>query len=106
MIAGGAGAAALAGGAQAASARPRHETFQHGVASGDPLPRAVVLWTRVTPSATATPGSGAGPRVRVTWEVATDRGFREVVRRGAVRTGSARDHTVKVDATRLRPDTA
>jgi alkaline phosphatase D len=106
VIAGGAGAAALAGGARAASARPRHETFQHGVASGDPLPRAVVLWTRVTPTATATPGSGAGPRVRVTWEIATDRGFREVVRRGAVRTGSARDHTVKVDATRLRPDTA
>jgi alkaline phosphatase D len=106
VIAGGAGAAALAGGAQAAAARPRHETFQHGVASGDPAPRMVVLWTRVTPTAAAAPGSGAGPRVTVTWEVATDRGFRDVVRRGSVRTGPARDHTVKVDATRLRPDTA
>ncbi len=25
-------------------------SFLHGVASGDPLPTAVVLWTRVTPS--------------------------------------------------------
>ena len=32
--------------------------FLHGVASGDPLPDGVVLWTRVTPSREATPGSG------------------------------------------------
>ncbi|HEY0644498.1 MAG TPA: alkaline phosphatase D family protein [Nocardioides sp.] len=81
-------------------------TFQHGVASGDPLPRAVVLWTRVTPTPDATPGASLGPRVQVTWEVATDRRFRDVVRRGRTTTGPARDHTVKVDATRLRPDTA
>jgi alkaline phosphatase D len=106
VLAGGAGAVAVTTAAPGARAVADHQVFRHGVASGDPLPRAVVLWTRVTPTATATPGSGAGPRVRVTWEVATDRGFREVVRRGAVRTGAARDHTVKVDATRLRPDTA
>jgi alkaline phosphatase D len=106
VLAGGAGAVAVTTAAPGARAVADHQVFRHGVASGDPLPRAVVLWTRVTPTATATPGSGAGPRVRVTWEIATDRGFREVVRRGAVRTGSARDHTVKVDATRLRPDTA
>jgi alkaline phosphatase D len=106
VLAGGAGAVAVTTAAPGARAVADHQVFRHGVASGDPLPRAVVLWTRVTPTATATPGSGAGPRVRVTWEVATDRGFREVVRRGAVRTGPARDHTVKVDATRLRPDTA
>jgi alkaline phosphatase D len=106
VLAGGAGAVAVTTATPGARAVADHQVFQHGVASGDPLPRAVVLWTRVTPTATATPGSGAGPRVRVTWEVATDRGFREVVRRGAVRTGPARDHTVKVDATRLRPDTA
>ncbi|WP_374458113.1 alkaline phosphatase [Nocardioides sp.] len=105
VIAGGAGAAAVAGSASAA-ARPAHQPFQHGVASGDPLPRAVVLWTRVTPTPDATPGSGLGPRVTVTWEVATDRRFRHVVRRGRAVTGPARDHTVKVDATRLRPDTA
>lgn len=79
--------------------------FRHGVASGDPLPRRVVIWTRVTPTAAATPGSGRGPRVRVTWQVATDRAFRRIVARGTVRTGPARDHTVKVDARGLKPAT-
>nr|WP_202388456.1 alkaline phosphatase D family protein [Nocardioides flavescens] len=90
-----------------AAERPRGSgrTFQHGVASGDPLPRSVVLWTRVTPTAAAAPGSGRGPSVVVEWEVATDRRFRRIVRRGRVRTGPHRDHTVKVDADGLRPDT-
>jgi len=39
----------------------------------------------------------------VEWEVATDRRFRRVVRRGRARTGPRRDHTVKVDATGLQP---
>ena len=34
----------------------RHRHLQHGLASGDPLPDAVVLWTRVTPTPDATPG--------------------------------------------------
>jgi alkaline phosphatase D len=105
VIAGGAGAVAVAR-TSSVAARPADQTFQHGVASGDPLPRAVVLWTRVTPTPDAAPGSGAGPRVTVTWEVATDPRFRHVVRRGRTVTGPARDHTVKVDATRLRPDAA
>ncbi|QIK77189.1 alkaline phosphatase [Nocardioides piscis] len=81
----------------------RREVFAHGVASGDPMPDRVVLWTRVTPTRDATPGSGKGPRVSVQWEVATDRRFRKVVRRGEVVTSKSRDHTVKVDATRLKP---
>ena len=82
--------------------RPR---FLHGVASGDPLPDAVVLWTRVTPRSGDDPGSGRGPVVPVTWEMATDAQFRRIVRSGTVRTGPDRDHTVKVDATRLAPGT-
>ena len=80
-----------------------HRAFRHGVASGDPLPRAVVIWTRVTPTAASTPGSGHGPRVRVHWEVATDEHFRHVVRHGSFATGPERDHTVKVDVTGLDP---
>lgn len=104
VLAGSAGAAAVVG--SASPGRAARDAFLHGVASGDPLPRAVVLWTRVTPTPGATPGSGRGPRVTVTWEVATDRRFRDVVRRGRTTTGPARDHTVKVDVTRLRPGTA
>jgi alkaline phosphatase D len=104
VLVAGAGAATLASlTPPAEAASPAQRMFRHGVASGDPLPRAVVLWTRVTPSPAATPGSGRGRRVTVEWEVATDRRFRRVVRRGRVRTGPRRDHTVKVDATRLEP---
>ena len=86
-------------------ARADHPVFAHGVASGDPLPRAVLIWTRVTPTADATPGSGRGPSVTVRWEVATDAAFTRVVRRGEAVTGPSRDHTVKVDVTGLKPAT-
>jgi alkaline phosphatase D len=78
-------------------------TFRHGVASGDPLPGAVLLWTRVTPTPDAAPGSGRGPSVTVEWQVASDARFRRIVREGKVTTSASRDHTVKVDATGLRP---
>ena len=77
VLAGSAGAAAVVG--SASPGRAARDPFLHGVASGDPLPRAVVLWTRVTPTSDATPGSGRGPRITVTWEVATDRRFRESI---------------------------
>ncbi|PRX46555.1 alkaline phosphatase D [Prauserella shujinwangii] len=101
------GVAAVAAGAGAFGGVAVADTgpFAHGVASGDPLPGGVVLWTRVTPVADAVPGSGAGPEVRVRWEMALDEGFRNVVARGAVPTGPARDHTVKVDVTGLAPGT-
>jgi alkaline phosphatase D len=97
----GAGVATLAAGAVAPAEAAGRHYFQHGVASGDPMPHRVVIWTRVTPTAASTPGSGTGPRVEVTWEVAKDRGFRKVVRRGTASTGAERDHTVKVDVGKL-----
>jgi alkaline phosphatase D len=103
--AGAVGATALNPSASAHAAPRKASRFRHGVASGDPLPRAVVLWTRVTPTAASLPGSGRGPRVTVRWEVATDRRFRDVVRRGRFSTGPSRDHTVKVDVDGLQPET-
>ncbi len=79
--------------------------FRHGVASGDPLPDGVLLWTRVSPTADALPGSGVGPDVTVKWEVATDATFRRVVARGSQATGAIRDHTVKVEPRGLKPAT-
>lgn len=86
--------AALASSASAAAV----PQFAHGVASGDPLPDGVLLWTRVTPTPDATPGSGAGPDVEIRWDVATDPAFANIVQSGAATTGPARDHTVKVEA--------
>ncbi|MEV7723719.1 alkaline phosphatase D family protein [Streptomyces sp. NPDC087917] len=104
-----AGAAALAPlaalGAPSAQAATAAPAFFHGVASGDPLPEGVLLWTRVTPTAEAVPGSGLGPVTAVGWEVAEDKAFSRPVASGSVTTSAADDHTVKVDVRGLRPQT-
>ncbi|MEU2629513.1 alkaline phosphatase D family protein [Kitasatospora sp. NPDC007106] len=79
--------------------------FLHGVASGDPLADGVVLWTRVTPTPDAVPGSGAGPATDVVWQIATDKSFTSVRASGTVTTAAATDHTVKVDVRGLTADT-
>ncbi|MFD6079684.1 alkaline phosphatase D family protein [Streptomyces hydrogenans] len=99
-------APALLGAAAPALADAPAPAFPHGVASGDPLPDGVLLWTRVTPSPEAVPGSGLGADVRVDWEVAEDRGFARVVASGTTTAGAAADHTVKADVRGLRPATA
>jgi alkaline phosphatase D len=91
--------------AQAQEAPEQGRFFRHGVASGDPLPDGVLLWTRVTPTAEATPGSGRGPAVTVAWQVAADAEFADVVAHGAVTATAAADHTVKADVRGLRPAT-
>nr|WP_037935452.1 alkaline phosphatase D family protein [Streptomyces sp. SPB78] len=87
------------------AARAASPLFLHGVASGDPLPDGVLLWTRVTPAPDATPGSGRGAAGEVGWEVAEDAAFAHVVAHGTVRTGPEQDHTVKADVRGLRPAT-
>ena len=70
--------------------------FRHGVASGDPLPGAVVIWTRV---------SGASGSIAVEWTVAADPDFETVVAVGVRDTDADLDHTVKVDIDGLSPGT-
>ncbi|MFE8959739.1 alkaline phosphatase D family protein [Streptomyces iakyrus] len=79
--------------------------FLHGVASGDPLPDGVLLWTRVTPVPEAIPGSGAGPDTEVSWTVAEDKAFTSVVAKGSTTATAASDHTVKADIRGLKPGT-
>lgn len=88
-----------------ASAAPANEVFGHGTASGDPLSDRVILWTRVTPTADATPGSGRGSPTTVRWEVSTDTDFAAVVSSGTATTDPGQDLTVKVDAGGLSPNT-
>jgi alkaline phosphatase D len=73
--------------------------FRLGVASGDPLPGAVVIWTRLAPE-TGMP-EGAVP---VHWEVATDERFRRVVASGAKQATADLAHSVHVDVRGLRPN--
>ena len=83
----------------------RAGVFGFGVASGDPTDRELLLWTRVTPSPDAVPGSGLGARTRVDWEVAADEAFTTIVKRGTTTTDASRDHTVKVVVRSLQPYT-
>jgi alkaline phosphatase D len=93
--------------AAALPARAAAETpaFLHGLASGDPLPDGILLWTRVTPTAEAPPGSGLGPDTEVSWTVATDRALTNIVAKGSLTATAASDHTVKADIRGLAPAT-
>ncbi len=102
----GAGVALAPGLVGAVTAALDDPPFRHGVAAGDPVPNGFVIWTRVTPSPAATPGSGVGGPVVVAWEVATDAAFADVVRSGSLTTDAGRDHTVHVDVGGLEPATA
>jgi alkaline phosphatase D len=72
--------------------------FQHGVASGDPRPDSVILWTRVTPT--------SSDPMLVEWELSADPTFPTLAAlagSGTTLTGAERDFTVKVDADGLQP---
>ncbi|EII3114280.1 alkaline phosphatase D family protein [Vibrio parahaemolyticus] len=67
-------------------------SFEHGVASGDPTQTQVIIWTRVTTAASY---------VDVSWQVASDIEFLNVVQSGVFTTDTGRDFTVKVDVQNL-----
>jgi alkaline phosphatase D len=75
----------------------RFAPFYHGVASGDPMPDRVMIWTRITTQA-------LGP-IAVSWEMATDTGITNVVASGTTTTSDTLDHTLKVDVTGLQSGT-
>lgn len=71
--------------------------FYHGVASGDPLEDAVIIWTRVTPV--------NNESVNVEWEVSTSNSFTDVIKSGTTTTDSTSDFTVKIDVKGLAANT-
>lgn len=78
--------------------------FTLGVASGEPFPSGMVLWTRLAPDPLALDGSGGvAPRpVAVRWEVAEDEAFSRVVQRGLEVTRPETGHTVHAEVDGLR----
>lgn len=85
------GALGLTGLATPAFAQSRG--FTHNVASGEPGPHQVLLWTRYVGSGDAVLG----------WEVAEDQAFRTTVASGTALAGPERDWCAKVMATGLQP---
>lgn len=76
-----------------------HAPFYHGVASGDPLSNAVIIWTRITPAA------GDYNPVAVNYEFAADSLFSSIITFGTITTDSSFDWTVKKDITGLSANT-
>lgn len=77
--------------------------FTLGVASGDPLPDSVVLWTRLAPD----PLNGGGMPARnvpVQWQISTDANMSKVVLRGTVIATPELAHSVRVVVGGLQPD--
>lgn len=85
------------------------DPFTLGIASGDPLPEAVVLWTRLAPDPTAEGGGMSGGElagdIELLWEVAADESFDDVVHSGLTTAAADAAHTVHVDVEGLEPDT-
>ncbi len=72
--------------------------FTHNVASGEPGPDCMLLWTRYVPP--------VGDRTVVLQaEIALDPDFAKVVAGGGVRTGAYRDWTAKITLDGLKPGT-
>lgn len=76
---------------------PAKKPFYHGVASGDPLPAKVIIWTRVTPE-------NVGD-IAVKWKMSTNANMSKPAKSGTITTNEARDYTVKIDVSGLAANT-
>jgi len=77
--------------------------FTLGVASGDPSPDGMVLWTRLAPSPLQ--GGGMAPEpVAVQWELAADDKLARVVKRGTFTATAEWAHSVHVEVSGLDAD--
>ncbi len=77
--------------------------FTLGVASGDPEPDGVVIWTRLSESPLIGESTLASP-VSVSWEVAHDRKFRKIVKKGTALAVPQLGHSVHVEVDGLAPN--
>jgi alkaline phosphatase D len=93
--------------AMPSAARAAAYTFRLGVASGDPAPDGVVLWTRLAPAPLAADGFGGMPSadVAVEWQVSTTPTFTSLVQSGTVVARRASAHAVHVELAGLAPAT-
>ncbi|MFE5834949.1 alkaline phosphatase D family protein [Streptomyces sp. NPDC056508] len=99
-------AAGSAAAAELDARRVTEDPFTLGVASGDPQPGSVLLWTRLAPRPFEPGGGLPDRRVTVHWELAHDERFRRVARRGAATAHPEFRHTVHVEVEHLEPGRA
>src|SRR6185503_8440845 len=85
--------------------RERRDLFPEGVASGDPDPTSVILWTRRPFPEAGAPGvkEDSGGRRVLTLEVAEDDAFRRVVAKASAPVSAESDWTTRVLVGHLKP---
>ncbi|MET9347360.1 alkaline phosphatase D family protein [Streptomyces termitum] len=96
-------AAGAAAAAELDARRVTEDPFTLGVASGDPLPGSVLLWTRLAPRPFEPGGGLPAERVSVHWELARDERFTRTVRRGRATAHPEFGHSVHVEVEHLEP---
>lgn len=77
--------------------------FRLGIASGEPLPDGIVLWTRLAPEPLEPFGGMPYAKVPVVWELAADERFRQIVRAGNAVAAPELGHSIHVDVRGLEP---
>ncbi|MBT2443133.1 alkaline phosphatase D family protein [Streptomyces sp. ISL-36] len=97
-------AAGAASAAEFDGRRITEDPFTLGVASGDPQPGSVLLWTRLAPRPFEPDAGLPRERVAVRWELARDERFTRVVRRGGATAHPEFQHSVHVEVDHLDPD--
>ncbi len=86
----------------AAAQKIGDDPFTLGVASGDPTPDGIVLWTRLAPKPLDGGGMPHHP-IAVQWRIATDERMARIVQRGAVLAVPELGHSVHVEVEGLQP---
>lgn len=76
--------------------------FKLGVASGDPLPDGVVIWTRLAPDP-YDPAALPPQPIEVQWEVASDENMKRIVQKGTALAHPEFAHAVHVELFGLAP---
>ena len=80
------------------------DPFTLGLASGDPTPTTIMLWTRLAPKPLEPSGGMEGLRAMVAWEVAEDEKFTQIVKRGTATAAPELGYSVHVDVDGLAPN--
>lgn len=77
--------------------------FTLGVASGEPRPNSVVIWTRLAPLPLMPDGGMPARPIPVIWEVAHDEQFFRIARSGTVHALPERIHALHLEVEGLQP---
>jgi alkaline phosphatase D len=78
------------------------DPFTLGIASGDPLPDGIILWTRLAPEPLAG-GGMLNERVDVEWVVGADEKLSRIVKRGKATASPEHAHSIHAEVRGLDP---